>query len=411
MAEVALPELPAHLERLRARPTAKAGDWYRIEAKAGARSAVVSIYDEIGWAGTTAKDFAAELRALDADDITLRLNSPGGDAWDGIAIFNALKDHRASVHVVVDGLAASAASFIAQAGDRVTMNRGAQMMIHDAAGLAIGNARDMRDMAEVLDRVSDSIASIYAARSGRPMAEFRTAMARDTWYTAQEAVDAGLADEVADDPDATATNSSRQKVTAAEAARRIHAAAQRTTPVNQAGDAPEKGAGRMDPAKIREALGLAPGASDDEVKAALGSAGLVENSQPTQPAPSPSPSEPAPAPSSPRPSAAGTMVIDASAWEAQQEAIRQLQAADARRRRDERDEVVNQAVRDGKFAPARKDHWTRLWDADPEGTREVINGLQKNVIPTAALGYAGPGDDADFEMEFAGLFPPNRKGA
>lgn len=409
-----LPELPPHLERLRSRPTAKAGDWYRIECKAGARSAVVSIYDEIGWAGTTAKDFAAELRALDADEITLRLNSPGGDAWDGIAIYNALKDHPAGVHVVVDGLAASAASFIAQSGDRITMNRGAQMMIHDAAGLAVGNARDMRDMAEVLDRVSDSIASIYADRSGRPISEFRTAMSRDTWYTAQEAVDAGLADEVAADPDAaTATNSSRPHVTAAEAARRIHAAALKTTAANQAGDGPEKGAGRMDPAKIREALGLAPGASDDEVRAALGSAGLVDNSQPTGPAPTPgpAPTEPTPSPSSPRASVAGTMVIDASAWEAQQEAIRQLQAADARRRRDERDDVINQAVRDGKFAPARKDHWTRLWDADPEGTREVINGLQKNVIPTAALGYAGDGVDTDFELEFAGLFPPNRKGA
>ena len=408
-----LPELPPHLERLRARPAAKAGDWYRIECKAAARSAVVSIYDEIGWEGTTAKDFAAELRALDADNITLRLNSPGGDAWDGIAIYNALKDHPASVHVVVDGLAASAASFIAQSGDRITMNRGAQMMIHDAAGLAIGNARDMRDMAEVLDRVSDSIAGIYADRSGRPIAEFRTAMSRDTWYTAQEAVDAGLADEVAAAPDAApTTNSSRQHVTAAEAARRIHAAALKTTTANQAVDAPQKGAGRMDPAKIREALGLAPAASDDEVRAALGSAGLVDHNQPTSPAPAPepAPSEPTPTPSSPR-SAAGTMVIDASAWEAQQEAIRQLQAADARRRRDERDEVINQAVRDGKFAPARKDHWTRLWDADPEGTREVINGLQKNVIPTAALGYAGDGVDTDFELEFAGLFPPSRKGA
>ena len=419
MSEHILPELPPHLERLRARPTAKAGDWYRIEAKAGDRSATVSIYDEIGWAGTTAKDFAGELRALDADEITLRLNSPGGDAWDGIAIFNALRDHKASVHVVVDGLAASAASFIAQAGDRITMNRGAQMMIHDAAGLAIGNARDMRDMAEVLDRVSDSIAGIYAARSGRPVAEFRAAMARDTWYTAAEAVDAGLADEVATDPaeKPAATASARQRVTAAEAARRIHAAAQKTTTAIQAGDASQKGAGHVDPAKIREALGLPADASDDAVRSALESAGVVSNSTTPQPAPAPAPQptptpsspNPAPQPSTPRPTAAGTMVIDASAWEAQQEAIRQLQAADARRRRDERDQILNQAVTDGKFAPARKEHWQRLWDNDPEGTRTVIDGLQKNVIPTAALGYAGDGADFDFDRELAGFFPP--KGA
>ncbi|WDZ87193.1 head maturation protease, ClpP-related [Micromonospora cathayae] len=427
MSEHVLPELPPHLERLRSRPTAKTGDWYRIEAKA-TRSAVVSIYDEIGWTGTTAKDFAAELRALDVDEITLRLNSPGGDAWDGIAIYNALRDHQATVHVVVDGLAASAASFIAQAGGRITMNRGAQMMIHDAAGLAIGNARDMRDMAEVLDRVSDSIAGIYADRSGRPAGQFREAMARDTWYTAAEAVEAGLADEVADpDGPTAATNSSQPKVTAAEAARRIHAAALKVTPTVQVGNEHEKGAGRMDPAKIREALGLAPGASDDEVRATLGASGLVGNStSPTgpapaptpQPTPTPSPGSPTPAPDAPapqptpRPSAAGgQMVIDQAAWDAQQDTIRRLEAAEARRRREERDQVINQAVQDGKFPPARKQHYERVWDADPEGARELIAGLAKNVVPVAALGYAGDGTDADFDLEFAGLFPPNRKGA
>ncbi|TDB82304.1 hypothetical protein E1091_18770, partial [Micromonospora fluostatini] len=246
----------------------------------------------------------------------------------------------------------------------------------------------------------------------RPVAEFRAAMARDTWYTAQEAVDEGLADEVAADPDAPpATNSVRLRVTAAEAARRIHAAARKTTTANQAGDVQQKGAGRMDPAKIREALGLAPGASDDEVKAALGSAGLVENSQPAPPAPSPSPDDPAPQPTSPRPSAGGgQMVIDQAAWDAQQETIRRLEAAEARRRREERDSVIAQAVSDGKFPPSRKQHYERVWDADPEGARDLIAGLAKNVVPVTALGYAGDGADVDFDLEFAGLFPPNRKG-
>ena len=402
MPEQALPQLPERLERLRLRPTASASGWYRIEAKAGGRSAVVSIYDEIGWAGTSAKDFAAELRALDADDITLRLNSPGGDAWDGIAIYNALRDHKASVHVVVDGLAASAASFIAQAGDRITMNRGAQMMIHDAAGLAIGNAQDMREMAEVLDRVSDSIAGIYAARSGRPVSEFRDAMSRDSWYTAAEAVDAGLADELATDPGAPATtNSVAPPVSAAEAARRIHAAATKTPTASAAGPKKE-GAGRMDPAKIREALGLAPDVSDDQVFAALAAARPVAPQDETPPAP---------APQAPAVQVSGTMVIDASAWTAQQDRIKALEAADNRRRVAERDQVIAQAVADGKFAPARTEHWVRLWDADPEGTRTVIDGLAKNVIPVAELGYSD-GEDA-FEDEFRMFFPPEpaRKGA
>ncbi len=102
--------------------------------------------------------------------------------------------------------------------------------------------------------------------------------------------------------------------------------------------------------------------------------------------------------------AAGTMVIDASAWEAQQESIRRLEAKQVKHDRDERDDVIAKAVADGKFAPARKEHWARLWDADPEGTRQVIDGLTKNVIPVEALGV-GLDDSEDLDAEFAHLFP------
>ncbi|WP_051797716.1 head maturation protease, ClpP-related [Streptomyces sp. NRRL S-337] len=172
-------------------------DWYRI-TNLGQSAAEVVIYDEIGYFGVTAEDFMSELRDLDVSAITLRVNSPGGEIFDGIAIHNLLRSHRAYVTTYVDSLAASIASVIALAGDRVIMQPHSQMMIHDGSGLAIGNASDMRETADLLDRQSDNIAGIYAERAGGTPEEWRERMRAETWYTAAEAVAAGLADEVAE---------------------------------------------------------------------------------------------------------------------------------------------------------------------------------------------------------------------
>lgn len=198
-------------------------------------------------------------------------------------------------------------------------------------------------------------------------------------------------------PAASGAFSSPAPVTAAEAAARIHAAATRTTHPTR-----KEGAGLMnlDPAKIREGLGLAPDAPDDEVKAALVTAGLAAT-----------PAVPAPAPNPALVHAAGTMTIDVSAWAEQQDRIKRLEAQAAQQQRNERDKVIAEAVQDGKFAPARKDHWVRLWDADPEGTRQLLDSLAGNVVPVMAMGYAGDRDGEDIDQEFAHLFPPVGKGA
>jgi hypothetical protein len=205
---------------------------------------------------------------------------------------------------------------------------------------------------------------------------------------------------------------SRPAPTASEAAQQIAAAAKKNPPAAAAGVTPsEKGAG-MDPAKIREALGLGPDASDDEVRTAWASTNLA--AAPPSPSTEPTSAPPAPAADAPTSQpdlvaaskkAVGTMTIDASAWDEREQRIKRLEADAAKRAREERDQVIAEAVKDGKFAPARKDHWVRLWDADPEGTRQVIAGLTKNVIPVEAIGFAG-GDDEDFDQEFASLFPP-----
>jgi ATP-dependent protease ClpP protease subunit len=172
----------------------------RVVNAAGGRSADVYLYDEIGFWGVTAQDFVPTLNAITATEITLHVNSPGGDVFDGVAIYNALRNHPADIDVRIEGLAASAASFIAMAGTTVTVEPGAQLMIHDAAGLCLGNADEMRSMATLLDRISDTIAGIYATKAGGTVEDWRAAMRTETWYSGTEAVAAGLADAIAGQP-------------------------------------------------------------------------------------------------------------------------------------------------------------------------------------------------------------------
>lgn len=170
---------------------------------AGDGVAVLRLYDPIDdWGGdwgVSAKEFATALAMLPADisTIELHVNSPGGVVWEGITIMNMLRTHPANVVVVVDGLAASAASFIACAADTLVMGPQSQLMIHDALGLEIGNAADMRKFADLLDRISNSIAEVYAAKAGGTVESWRTSMLAETWYSAEEAVAAGLADSIA----------------------------------------------------------------------------------------------------------------------------------------------------------------------------------------------------------------------
>lgn len=177
-------------------------NWYEIKNQTG-DLAEIRIYDEIGWFGITAENFVRDLDDITAPEIIVAINCPGGDVFDGIAIYNALRSHPAKVTTRVDSLAASIASIIAQAGDQRIMLSSSQMMIHDAWGLTIGNARDMREMADLLDRQSDILAGIYAGRGTGDVAHYRDLMEKDSWFTDEETVAEGLADEVIDPSDAT----------------------------------------------------------------------------------------------------------------------------------------------------------------------------------------------------------------
>jgi ATP-dependent Clp endopeptidase proteolytic subunit ClpP len=171
--------------------------WYAIaKQKDSPDEAEVLIYDEIGAWGVDAKTFVNDLRGITAKRINVRLNTPGGSVFDGTAIHNALKGHPAEVVMHVEGVAASAGSFIMLAGDEVRMADNAYVMIHNSSGGVMGGADDMRGYAEILEKIDGNIALMYAGKTGKPPEHYRALMDAETWFTADEAKAEGLIDTV-----------------------------------------------------------------------------------------------------------------------------------------------------------------------------------------------------------------------
>lgn len=455
-APLPVPELPEGLHPtgmpLWKKPPENYSDVFRAAVKnesqgassKAAKVATMRLYGPIydGWMGVSASAVAEALGQIDDDveEIRVRINSPGGDVSEAMTILNMFRAHKARTVGVVDGIAASAGSFLAAGLDETVMSPGTQMMVHDAAGMCFGQAKDMLKAAEMLDSFSNSIASIYAQVAGGTSAEWRAVMVEESWYTADEAVEANLADRVGIVTDAGQTETAetdddfeaavedmvraRYDLSVFNYAGRDAAPAPHNPPSASAVgsvNTSERGSAvaftNEQLTTMRQELGLAGDADEATIVAALSEA-LAEQSEPPA---SPTPVAAAPAapaapasaaqatPSPVTPIPGSTMVIDSSAWEEREARIKRLEAADNKRRRDERDQVIATAVADGKFPQARKDHWQRIWDADPEGTRQVIDGLTKGVVPVNELGHA---DDADYDDELAHLYgPTNSKGA
>lgn len=173
--------------------------WYRIKAQSESEVDVY-LYDEISMWGIEAEQFIRDLNGITAEIINLRINSPGGDVFDGAAIFNALERHSAKVITHIDGLAASMASIVALAGDEVRMAENAFFMIHHPWCLCIGNAEDMKKTAEILDKLGDSSIRTYVRKSGQSEKQIRSWLDEETWFSAEEAKDAGFITEIVQSP-------------------------------------------------------------------------------------------------------------------------------------------------------------------------------------------------------------------
>lgn len=356
--------------------------------------AVLRLYDPIDswgeWFGVSAKEFAAVLDELGEDITTVELhvNSPGGEVHEGIAIMNLLRQHPARVVAVVDGLAASAASFIVCGADDVVMARGSELMLHDAWGVCVGNASDMQVMANDLGRFSDNLASLYAAKAGGTAAQWRAVMEAETWYSAQEAVDAGLADRLDDKPaDAAAKN--RFDLSVFAYAGREAAPAPLILPtVSAAGPAAPRGTTREESAVsdtlltgLRERLGTAEDADEATVLAALDES-LAEQAEPT---PGPTPTDPTPPPPPEVPPAALAEVARLSTE------LAELKAQASARTKAEH---FASWQREGKTTPAEvngtdgKNGLLAVYDAAPEQTVALIGARAKgSAVPLAAIGH------------------------
>lgn len=375
---------------------------------APASTADVYLFDTIGGWGISAEDFVRDVAALDVEQIVLHLNSPGGDALEGVAIANVLRAHKARVVVRVDGMAASAASVVAMAGDEVVMGLGAQLMIHDAWGWASGDAADLETYARRLSSTSDAIAATYAARAGGTAQEWRTVMRAEAWYTADEAVTAGLADRAAD-ADETGTAAGEQitpgghysgwwsmwdslrdpqrfDLSAFAHAGRSSAPAPampgRANPAaSAAGRSTTERNGTMPTFldDVRQRLGVAADADEATTLTALDEALDERAESGTQNAVAP----------------AGTVLVDAAQWEATRAAAERGAQAATRQERDEREQLVAAAIGDGRIAPASREHWLAQLETGGEGAAATLAGLQKGLIPVgAAIGHGGDGDQA-----------------
>jgi ATP-dependent Clp protease protease subunit len=181
----------------------------RFSMQAQGDTAEILIYDEIGasfWGGgVSPSQLAQDLKALgDIKTLNVRINSPGGDVFDGATIYNQLVQHPATINVYVDGLAASAASLVAMAGDKICMADNAMMMIHNAWACMCGDHNDLRTFADVLQKISETMCATYAKRSGMKASEVQKLMDKETWFNAQECVDDGFADEIVQPDEANA---------------------------------------------------------------------------------------------------------------------------------------------------------------------------------------------------------------
>lgn len=201
----------------------------RIVRAQASNEATVYLYDEIGYWGVTAGDFVQQLDALDVETIHLRLNSPGGDVFDGVAIYNALLQHQATVVTHIDGLAASISSVIALAGDEIEIAETAFFMIHNAWTLAVGNANDLRTTAGLLDKIDAMITATYVKQAEADEGQVKQWMAQETWFGAEEALEAGFASSIASQDDAEETATASARVSAFDLSVFAHAPASLTS--------------------------------------------------------------------------------------------------------------------------------------------------------------------------------------
>ncbi|MDO3312388.1 Mu-like prophage I protein [Mycobacteroides abscessus subsp. abscessus] len=387
-------------------------EWYKFTvAKATSAedkpTATLHIYDEIdSWFGVNAEALVVEISALDPEtELTVRVNSPGGNAFDGINIANAIMRHPGKTVTYIDGLAASAASVIAIASDDVVVSKYGQAMVHDARSGQYGTAKDLRSVADHLEKLSSSYAKLYADRAGGTVEDWAQAMADETWYTAEEMVAAGLASRVDDSgaradteqavASALASSSYKFKYSGRPAApapmaRADNAGASASANISKEGHVPDI---KEDVAKR---LGLGPDATDEDVLAALDKLARTEEEDTAEDTTTEG-DNPAEAGADTAvdgkelvaaAAKAGLVLMDPARVSKLESDAAAGAVARATQIAEAHAKVVDAAVAKGKITPPRRDHFLTLMKADPEGTTALLDSIPaETAVPLTEIGH------------------------
>lgn len=382
----------------------------------GSTVATIRLYGPIdswgGFWGVSAKDVSAVLDALpdSVSEIRLRINSPGGEVFEGVSILNMLRAHKATVTAVVDGRAASAASVIAAGCDECVMSPGTQMMIHSPSVIAWGNAAHLRKQATILDGIEKSIVEIYTDKAGEK--DWASLLAEETWLTAAEAVAEGLADRMGVVPDAgepttvgdddeallipdedePEDSAARLVVIAAEAR-----ASAPLLPVSTEPGEPHRKEHVMAyddlKAGLAKRLGVTDAAASDDVL--LSALDTKLDAQPTDSIAAP-------------PIPKGAVVMDGTALEElRAQAALGVQARNEQIR-ERRDAIVAKALGEGRITAESRDSWREQLDKDEEGITALLDKFPKNTaLPVAELGHSDDVTDAESSL-YNRVFPAQK---
>jgi ATP-dependent Clp endopeptidase proteolytic subunit ClpP len=361
----------------------------------GEGSVQLRLFDPIdSWGGEwgiSAKEFVSVLDSLPdtTNEIRLLINSPGGEVYEGLAILNALRAHPAKVVAVVQGIAASAASFIAAGADELVMMKNSELMIHNALAIVVGDAELMREVAADLDRFDRNLASIYAAKSGKTVDEWLALMRQDKFFSAEDAVTVGLADRiegVADIANATARfdlsvfarfpdpNDLEPRAYGREPQARSQELPSSSEP-GASRDEKELDMSDAFMAGVRERLGVTDAeASEETVLTALTErlAAKAENTVPE-----------------------GAVLIDAGVLaeiRADGEAGRKALETQSK---DRREGIVATAVREGRISQANRDKWLASLEKDEDGAVGLLASLEPNRTPVVEIGHQDDIDSVD----------------
>jgi ATP-dependent protease ClpP protease subunit len=376
--------------------------------------AEVRIYDDIGMFGITAADFIRDIATIKADAITVRINSYGGDVFEGIAILNAIRAMDATTTVIVDGIAASIASVIAMGGDKVVMNQNSQMMIHNAWNFASGNADELQRVADGLRSMSGNIATIYAAKAGGTPADWQALMNSETWYTAEEAVAAGLADEAIVETvkmpqlagvarASAALSHFKYPGREAAPAPQIVPRAQTPLPVEVEVDkGKEPTVASLNESALQK-LGLDAEADEDAVSAAIEA--LAEKAAEKDDAPPVPPAEPSIEEATKVAAKLGMTVVNTTKYEQMEATVAELSAARENALMAADEVTIKNALDTGRIDPASAGDWRAELAKNREGIAALIAKLPANkAVPVDELGHGVSREEQPEDSDKAQVF-------